>query len=172
MKNSILISLVPLMFFSNMSEGTAADSGVSFELSRFLGKWYEIARFDHSFERGMDNVTAEYSMKEDGTIKVLNSGIRSGKLKTAEGKARLVDPADPKRLEVSFFLWFYTPYIIMDIADDYSYALIGSKSDKYLWILSRKPVMDAADLESVKKKASDLGYDIRKLIMVKQTENR
>lgn len=144
----------------------------SFDLSRFLGTWYEIARFDHSFERGMDNVAAEYILRDDGKILVLNSGWKNGKYKVAEGKARQADPlTDPAHLEVSFFLSFYSDYNVLMLDDNYQVALVGSKSPKYLWILSRVPAPKDAVIDDVLKEAEERGYDTSKLIWVDQDIN-
>ena len=144
----------------------------SLDLSRYLGVWYEIARFDHSFERDMDNVTAEYLLRDDGRIDVINSGWKNGKYKVADGKARQPDPkTNPAHLEVSFFLFFYSPYNVMMLDEDYQVALVGSKSPDYLWILSRKPVQSDAVLDHIVEEAESRGYDTSKLIWVDQTVN-
>src|SRR5690606_18909213 len=112
-------------------------------LQRYLGTWYEIARFDHRFERGLVGVTATYSLREDGKIKVLNQGYENsleGKLSVAEGKAKLTD--EPGKLKVSFFWIFYADYFVLELDENYQWALIGSSSDKYLWILSRMPKLE------------------------------
>lgn len=153
---------------------TPYDNSVisDFDLSRYLGKWYEIARFDHSFERGMDNVMAEYTLRKDGMVDVKNSGWKDGKYKVAEGKARQPDPAgDPAHLEVSFFLFFYSDYNILMLDKDYQYALVGSKSPKYLWILSRTPELSDAVLDKILEEASGSGYNIDNLIWVDQSAN-
>lgn len=143
-----------------------------FDLLRYLGTWYEIARFDHSFERGMNNVMAEYLLREDGMIDVLNSGWKDGRYKTAEGKAKQPDPVnDPAHLKVSFFLFFYSDYDILMLDDDYQVALVGSKSPKYLWILARTPAVDDAVLDAVLEEASGRGYNIDDLIWVDQSAN-
>ena len=141
------------------------------DIERYMGKWYEIARFDHRFERGMVGVTATYSLNDDGTILVLNSGHNGtldGEMEIATGKAKQPDPEYPGQLKVSFFWIFYAQYNIMVLDDDYSYALIGSSSDKYLWILSRTPQMSNETLSMLIQKAKALGYDTSKLIYVKQ----
>lgn len=175
MRNSIaLLALLPFMYFSaNMEAEVKTDTKTvrSLDLDRYLGKWYEIARFDHSFERGLVGTTAEYSLRPDGMINVLNSGYKGrldGKLKTAKGKAKIPDRSEPGKLKVSFFLWFYADYYILELAEDYSYALIGSSSDKYLWILSRTPELPREKLDHIIMKAVERGYDASKLIWVKQ----
>lgn len=143
-----------------------------FDLSRYLGTWYEIARFDHSFERGMDNVVAEYQLRDDGHVRVINSGWKGGKYKWAEGKAKQPDPAgDPANLKVTFFLFFYNPYRVMMLDDDYQVSLVGSKDPKYLWILSRTPELSQDVLDVVLAEAEARGYDISDLIWVDQTKN-
>ena len=143
-----------------------------FNLSKYLGTWYEIARFDHSFERGMENVMAEYLLRDDGMIDVINSGWKDGRYKTAEGRARQPDPlTDPAHLEVSFFLFFYSDYNVLMLDDNYQVALVGSRSPKYLWILSRTPEVSDAVLNDVLEEASGRGYDVDNLIWVDQSEN-
>lgn len=142
----------------------------TFDLSRYLGTWYEIARFDHSFERGMQNVTAEYLLRDDGKIDVINSGWKDGKLKVANGKAKQPEPlTEPSRLKVSFFLFFYSEYNILLLDEDYRYALVGSKSSDYLWILSRTPYIPDDVKEAMLAEAVKLGYDTSKLIWVDQS---
>lgn len=141
-----------------------------FDLDRYLGKWYEIARFDVSFEKGLDYVTAEYSLKPDGMVKILNSGTNvKGERREAVGKAKVPDANNPSHLKVSFFWFFYADYLVLDLDEEnYSYSLVGSKSDKYLWILSRTPSLPKATLDKILKKARSLGYDTSKLYFTKQ----
>lgn len=172
MKNLCLALVAMLVSFSSCTAGNKGIDNTpvsSLELERFLGKWYEVARYDHKFERGMDNVTAEYSVREDGKVKVVNSGIKDGVEKVAEGKAKLPDPeGNPAHLRVSFFWFFYSDYNVLMLADDYSYALIGSSSDKYLWILSRTPQLDEQAKASLLAEAARRGYDTESLIWVRQ----
>lgn len=137
------------------------------DLKRYLGEWYEIARFDHRFERGMEETRAKYTMQEDGTIAVLNSGIKDGKPKTAKGKAKLTDT--PALLRVSFFGPFYGDYRIMLLDSNYQWALVGSDSDDYLWILSRTPQLSDEVKDVILKEAQRRRYDTSKLIWVKHT---
>lgn len=175
MKSLIPLALAAIMFPGLLiaQEKSYDNSPIpSLDLGRFLGVWYEIARFDHSFERGMDNVAAEYILRDDGKILVLNSGWKNGKYKVAEGKARQTDPlTDPAHLEVSFFLSFYSDYNVLMLDDNYQVALVGSKSPKYLWILSRVPVPKDALIDDVLEEAEDRGYDTSKLIWVDQDVN-
>lgn len=138
----------------------------NFELNRYLGDWYEIARFDHKFERGMEHTKARYVLRDDGKVDVLNSGIKEGKPSEAKGVAKLTDT--PARLRVSFWGPFYSDYRVMLLDDDYQYALVGSGSDKYLWILSRTPQISAETKQKILAEARRRGYNISKLIWVKQ----
>ncbi len=142
--------------------------------NRYLGTWYEIARFPHSFEKGLVGVTATYSMRPDGKIKVLNQGRKGsldGKLSIAEGKAKILDPTKPANLKVSFFWIFYAEYNVLELDENYQYVLIGSSSDKYLWILSRSPQMEEATYQRLVENARQRGYDVSKLIKVQQVKN-
>jgi len=145
-------------------------SGV--DLNKYLGKWYEIARFDHSFERGLVGTTATYSLLPDGKIRVVNEGFKyslNGKHKVAQGKAKIPDPSDLSKLKVSFFLNFYADYLIMELDQvNYQYAMIGSSSDKYLWILSRTPSLPDELYDMLVQKAKKRGYNTEALIKVVQ----
>lgn len=136
----------------------------NFNLDRYLGRWYEIARFDHRFERGLDYVTAEYVLNDNGTLKVVNRGYDRdrGRLHETVGKAKITDI--PGHLRVSFFLFFYSDYDILALGENYDWVLIGSSSPKYLWILSRTPSLSADQLSHILGIARQRGYDISKLI--------
>ena len=139
------------------------------DINRYMGKWYEIARYDHSFEKGMTHVIAEYTLEENGRIRVVNKGMKEGELKEIVGKGKQPEPEEyPGQLKVSFFLWFYADYYIMELDKDYQYALVGSSSDKYLWILSRTPKMEKVQLDKLLNNLIQRGYDISKLIFVEQ----
>jgi lipocalin len=141
----------------------------SLDLQRYLGKWYEIARFDHRFERGMVGVTATYSLLDDGKIKVINEGYKyafEGKHNVAEGKAKLT--AETGVLKVSFFWIFYAQYRVLELDENYQWAIVGGTSEKYLWILSRTPQLDDQTKGLILKKAEKRGYDTSKLIWVAQ----
>ena len=143
----------------------------NFDTTRYLGKWYEIARLDHSFERGLSHVTADYSLRQDGGLKVLNRGYKEAdaKWKEAEGKAYFVDKKDVGYLKVSFFGPFYGSYIVFDLdQQDYSYSMISGPDKSYLWLLSRTPTMAPALQQRLVEKARGLGFDTSKLIYVKQ----
>ena len=143
----------------------------NFDTTRYLGKWYEIARLDHSFERGLSHVTADYSLRQDGGLKVLNRGYKDADAvwKDAEGKAYFVDNKDVGYLKVSFFGPFYGSYIVFDLdQQNYSYSMISGPDKSYLWLLSRTPTMDPAVQQRLIDKARGLGFDTSKLIYVKQ----
>lgn len=138
-------------------------------IQRFMGKWYEIARYNHSFEKGMTHVYTEYSLLDNRKIRVVNRGIKNGKPKEIIGKGKQPHPTEyPGQLKVSFFLWFYADYYILELDKDYQYALVGSSSDNYLWILSRTPEMQKAQLNGLLQKIVQRGYDLSKLIFVEQ----
>jgi len=140
-----------------------------FELNRYLGQWFEIARLDHSFERGLEAVSASYEMRDDGGIRVINSG-RSSETKInshAEGRAYFVKEPDVAHLKVSFFGPFFGSYIIYDLDEEnYQYAFIAGNSTDYLWLLARTPQVSDTLLEQFKLGAAQLGFDVDKLIMV------
>lgn len=150
---------------------TGAPDGVEpvtgFELDRYLGKWHEIARLDHRFERGLSRVTAEYSMREDGGVRVLNRGYDAAgdKWKEAEGRAYFTGDRSVGSLKVSFFRPFYGGYNIVELdRENYSWALVCGPDRSYLWILARRPELDQATLERLKGRAAGLGFATEKLI--------
>ena len=140
-----------------------------FELDRYLGKWYEIARLDHSFERGLSNITAEYSLRDDGGVKVINSGFskEDNEWQQAEGKAFFVDETDSGYLKVSFFGPFYGSYIVFELEKkDYQYAFVSGPDTSYLWLLARTPQVDEKVIAQFVKRSQELGFDTSKLIYV------
>ena len=142
----------------------------TFELDRYLGRWYEVARLDHSFERGLEAVTADYSLRDDGGIRVINSGrdIDSGEIQQAEGKAYFVQDSTIGHLKVSFFGPFYGSYVIFELDQiDYQFAFVAGNSTDYLWLLARTPEVSQDLISQFEKSALELGFDIDKLIFVK-----
>ena len=139
------------------------------DVKQYMGKWYEIARFDHRFERGMDNVMTTYTLLPNGKIEVVNEGYKKGKRSISRGKAYVPDATyHPAQLRVSFFLWFYSDYYILELDDvKYMYAVVGSSSNDYLWILYRIPEMPHELLTTLLQRIEQRGYDVTKLIMVK-----
>ena len=166
---AVIAGVLPLSACTKDFDKSTVDE---FDLSRYLGEWYEVARYDHSFERGLDNTMAEYILQDDGKVVVLNTGWKNGKFKLAEGKAKYPDPeGEPGALRVSFFLFFYSDYNVMMVDENYQISLVGSKAEKYLWILSRTPEPDPALLDMVLEEAQKRGYDTSKLIWVDQSRN-
>ncbi|WP_318497471.1 lipocalin family protein [Photobacterium leiognathi] len=142
----------------------------SFELNKYLGTWYEIARLDHSFERNLDKVSATYSMNADGSVKVINKGFNTQKQqwKEAVGKAKFVKTQDVGYLKVSFFGPFYGSYIIFYLEPDYSTALISSYNYEYLWLLSRQKQLTNEQLQKYLTIAQQADFDTSKLIFPTQ----
>ena len=158
---------------AGVPDGVETVSG--FELDRYLGTWYEIARLDHKFERGMSDVTANYSMRDAGGVSVINSGFDEpkGEWTSANGKAFFVGDSDVGELKVSFFGPFYGGYNIVELdKDDYQYSLVVGPNRDYLWILSRSPQLDPEILSALVEKARSLGYPTDALIYVDHTRER
>jgi apolipoprotein D and lipocalin family protein len=154
---------------TGVPEGVRPVTG--FELDRYLGTWYEIARLDHSFERGLSRVTAEYSLREDGGVRVVNRGFSAakGEWQEAEGKAYFVETPDQGYLKVSFFGPFYGSYVVFELdRDNYQYAFISGPDTSYLWLLARTPVVSDALLQRFTDQAAELGFDTGALILVDQ----
>ena len=140
-----------------------------FDADRYLGTWYEIARLDHSFERGLSRVTASYAARDDGGIGVINRGYHaaSGEWKEARGKAYFVEDADVGHLKVSFFGPFYGSYAVFELdRENYGYAFVSGYDTDYLWLLARAPAVSDAVLARFKAMASGLGFDTEALILV------
>ena len=137
-----------------------------FEADRYLGTWYEIARLDHSFERGLSKATAEYSKRDDGSIQVVNRGYdaQRDKWREARGVARFVGPPDVASLKVTFFWPFSGDYWIIGLDPDYRWALVGGPGHKYLWVLSRDPHMDDTVYARIVDLARSQGYDVTRLL--------
>ncbi len=141
------------------------------DLGSYTGRWYEIARYPNSFERGCVGVTADYSLRQDGRINVLNTcreGSLDGNVRTIEGVARVVDPSTNAKLAVTFFGPFEGDYWILELGNDYEYAVVGDPSRKFLWILSREPVLDDALLDGILSRLPERGYDPDSLEFVLQ----
>jgi len=150
---------------------TAAEPTAQLDLDRYLGTWFEIARFDHRFERGCAGVTARYSKTPKGDIEVLNRCLKgglSGKEKTVSGRAWVPDPADPGKLKVQFFWPFRSDYWVLDVAPDYTWALVGDSDKSSCWIMSRTPQISQELYNELVKKLQARGYDTSKLLRVEQ----
>jgi len=164
----LLTTLITLLFIGcSSTPSTPLPTVEKVDINRYLGTWHEIARYEHSFEKGCSNVNATYSLKDDGKIKVVNRCLKNGKVDEAIGKAYAVDETNSK-LKVSFFGPFYGNYWILMLDKEYTYAVIGDPSREYLWILSRTPKLDEETLALIMKKLPTLGYDTKKLIWTPQ----
>ncbi|GAB59444.1 lipocalin family protein [Rheinheimera nanhaiensis] len=141
-----------------------------FELERYLGQWHEIARLDHRFERGLTQVTANYSMREDGGVKVINRGFNAEQnaWREAEGKAYFVGDSNTGALKVSFFGPFYGSYNVARLSDDYSMALVVGPSLDYAWLLARSKTPAKAQCEAFAQTATELGIDPADWIWLEQ----
>lgn len=141
------------------------------ELSRYLGKWYEIASYPQSFQEGCTATTATYTLRDDGEIDVLNrcrKGEPTGELDTAEGRARVVDKKTNAKLEVSFFRPFWGDYWIIQLDDDYQWTVVGHPSRDYLWILSRTPTLPDTTYEAIIDRLKQQGYETERLVWTTQ----
>ncbi|MGY6274554.1 lipocalin family protein [Methylomonas sp. MgM2] len=159
---SLILFLTACM---GIPEGVTPITG--FELDRYLGTWYEIARLDHSFERGLTDVTAEYSLRGDGGVRVINSGYNAEakRRQSAEGKAYFIENPSTGRLKVSFFGPFYGAYNIIALdKTDYRYVMISGNTKDYLWILARRPVLEKEILQSLIDQARTWGFPVQNLI--------
>jgi apolipoprotein D and lipocalin family protein len=137
--------------------------GKPVKLSQYLGLWYEIGRYENGFERGLEGVTAEYRVRADGLIRIVNTGRRrrpTGRARLAQGWAKVVGGSDNAKLKVSFFgPLFLGDYWILDHADDYAWSIVGEPSGRYLWLLSRRPYLAPETRTAIYARAKELGYD-------------
>lgn len=169
-----ILVIISTLFVSGclgMPENITPVSG--FEINRYVGKWYEIARLDHSFERGLTQVTAQYSLREDGGVSVVNRGFSKtkGEWKEAEGKAYFVNSAQEGYLKVSFFGPFYGSYVVFELdKDNYQYAFVSGPDLSYLWLLARTPELKPEIIERFRAVSKKLGFDMDKLILVEHNE--
>lgn len=174
----LALGAVAIFVAATGSGCTGVPDGVQtitgFELDRYLGTWYEVARLDHRFERGMSDVTANYSMREDGGVSVINTGFEAekGEWASANGKAYFVGDPDRGQLKVSFFGPFYGGYNIVELdKQDYQYSLVVGPNRDYLWILSRSPQLDEEILSALVEKANSLGFPTNELIYVEHSRH-
>lgn len=166
MRRLLFIAVFVLSGCTGIPEGI--EPVENFELEPYLGTWYEIARLDHSFERGLSNVTANYSLREDGGVHVVNRGYLAEKDKwdEAEGKAYFIGEPDVGQLKVSFFGPFYGAYNVFELGDNYEYSMVAGPDRSYLWILAREAHLPQAMLDELLAKAEAAGYDTSELILV------
>ncbi len=144
------------------------------DTSRYLGTWYEVARLDHSFERGLSNVTADYSMREDGGLRVINRGYSAeeGDWQQAEGRAYRIEENQPGHLKVSFFGPFFGSYVVFELDSvDYQYAFVAGNTTNYLWLLARTPTISDELKTQFLQRAESLGFAVEDLIFVDQGRN-
>jgi len=170
MKNILLIALMTLAGCTGKPDNIKPVE--NFQAEKYLGTWYEIARIDHRFEKGLSRVTANYSKREGGGITVINRGFeaKSGKWKESAGKAFFVDGEDKGHLKVSFFGPFYGAYIVFELdAKDYQYALVSGPDTSYFWLLSRTPTMDSAMRNRLIDMAVAKGFRREDILLVDQT---
>lgn len=142
----------------------------NFDAQRYLGTWHEVARLDHSFEQGLEQVTAEYQLRDDGGIRVINRGVdaESGERKEAQGKAYFVNDAQQAHLKVSFFGPFYGSYVVFELGENYDYAFVAGYNHDYLWLLTREPEVSPQLKAQFVARAKALGFATEELIWVKQ----
>lgn len=166
----LLVAASVLVACTGVPEGIEPVTG--FDGERYLGTWYEIARLDHSFERGLSNVRAEYSRNEDGSIQVINRGYNreEGAWEVADGRAVFVEGENTGHLKVSFFGPFYASYVVFELdREAYSYAYVTGYNRDFLWFLSRTPTVSDQAIDAFRARASALGFDLSELIMVDQS---
>lgn len=170
MRIAWIVVLLMLTACTGLPEGVQPVK--PFEVERYLGKWYEIARLDHSFERGLSSVTADYTLRPEGGIRVINRGYSSAEQKweQAEGRAFFVKDSDTGYLKVSFFGPFYGSYVIFELDQDYQYAFVSGPNRDYLWLLSRQPVISESLRQHFIDRARQNGFDVDKLIFVAQQQ--
>lgn len=171
MKKWVLLFVLLLAGCAGLPPGVTPVEG--FQLERYLGKWYEIARLDHSFERGLSSVSAEYSLRTDGGVRVVNWGYAEGdgRWKKAEGRAYFVNRPDQGFLKISFFGPFYGSYVIIELDQNrYSYALVCGPDRSYLWILARSTTLEEETTKRLIAKAAELGFETDRLIFVRHNQ--
>jgi apolipoprotein D and lipocalin family protein len=168
----LFLNILAALGLVSITSGVPAERDIvpvrPFDKQKYLGRWYEIARMDFRFERNLKNVTATYSAREDGSIKVENRGYNyvTKEWKQVTGKAKLAGKPDEASLKVSFFGPFYSAYIVIALDKDYKYALVAGESLKYLWILARETTIPETIKQEYLKKAAGLGFDVSALVWV------
>ena len=172
MIRSPLIALASLFLSACVSLPEGVSPVKSFDIDRYLGTWYEIARLDHSFERGLSKVSATYSLHDEGGIKVINRGYSMEKQqwKQAEGRAYFVDNEDVGHLKVSFFGPFYSSYVVFELDhENYQYAFVSGYNRSYLWLLARTPRVSEEIKQKFIDRSAELGFRTHELIFVEQS---
>ncbi len=174
-KKSVLLFSMVFCAFSALPAENKSTADIkpvdNFDVNKYMGKWYEIARLPTSFEEGLNYVTATYTLKNNGQVDVLNEGIKSEKRSSAHGNARVQDQKLPSKLFVSFFLWFGSDYIVFELdRTNYQYAMVTSATKDYLWILSRTPQLDDSVYQFLLDSAVSNGFNLSNLIKVRQAD--
>ena len=170
--SALAAGVISALTFGCASSRPEIEAVRDFRPADYMGTWYEIARLPHYFERGLERVSAEYTLRPDGTVRVVNRGYRDGKLKQITGTAKLKDPERKPltgELRVSFFGPFYSDYRIIELAPDYSYAVVTGSNRDYLWLLSRRPHMSKDQLRKMLERLKELGFKIDQLEYPRQT---
>ena len=172
MKNILILFALGLLIFSCKSIPDRAEPVANFDVDRYSGKWYEIARIDFKFEKDLNNTTANYTLNADGSVKVLNKGFNYVKKEWTEreGKAKFRGAKDVGALKVSFFGPFYSGYNVIALDKDYKYALVAGKNLDYLWILAREKTIPETVKTDFLAKAKAIGYDTNRLIWVEHNK--
>ena len=163
---ALAAGVVSALTFGCASSAPEIEAVRDFRPEDYMGTWYEIVRLPHYFERGLDQVSDRYTLQPGGTIQVVNRGFRNGKLKQVTGVARLKHPKKKPptgELRVSFFRPFYSDYRIIELAEDYSYAVVMGADRRYLWVLSRTPKLPDGLLQEILKHLRQLGFAVEKL---------
>jgi apolipoprotein D and lipocalin family protein len=166
----LLLTAIAFLLAGCLGAPDGVEPVQGFEVERYMGRWHEIARLDHRFERGLEQVTATYALNPDGTVSVLNKGYNpaKGEWSEAQGKAKFAGAQDVGALKVSFFGPFYGAYNVIELDADYQHALVVGPNLSYLWILARSPALPAEVVERLVAKAKALGFDTSALIYVGQ----
>lgn len=172
--SALSLSIFTLFLVSCLGKPDKVNPVANFQADKYLGTWYEIARLDYYHEKGLNQVTATYSLRDDGGIKIFNRGYLSekGRWQESEGKAYFVENKNTGYLKVSFFGPFYSSYIIFDLDPSYQYSLVTGSNKSYLWILARTPTISGEVKANLLAKAAALGFDTDKLLYVEQTESK
>ncbi len=167
--NKVLMVVLAMLLGGCLGMPKTVQPVNNFELDRYLGTWYEIARLDHSFERGLTRIQAEYRLRDDGGVRVLNKGysVEKQAWQEAEGKAYFVESPDQGYLKVSFFGPFYGSYVVFGLdQENYQYAFVSGPDTSYLWLLARTPQVAPEVLDAFKQAARERGFDTEELIYV------
>ena len=166
MRQFLLLAVALLAGCAQIPDGVEAVDG--FDAERYLGQWYEIARLDHKFERGLESITATSTARDDGGIDVLNRGfdVAKGEWREAQGRAKFSGAPGTAMLKVSFFGPFFGGYNVLDLDPDYQIALVSGPTREYLWILARRPDPPREEVERLVRRAGELGFDTASLIFV------